>query len=180
MRLTINLATRTYLNARQLNLIFAIMFFILSIFLFINIRQISTDIGEENRIKGELAAMDRKAGITRKQIPEQEYQRLVGHIRFANNVISQKTFSWLALFDQLEAVVPDGVAFKQIEPDSKGKGVVKLVGTTHSFSKLRTLLENMEQSQNFSEIYLLSHSDTKVGESQKGLTFSITCQVRMP
>jgi len=180
MRLTINLATRTYLNARQLNLIFALMFILLILFLFMNIRQISTDIGLENRVKGELAAMDRKAGITRKQIPEQEYQRLVAHIRFANSVIAQKTFGWLTLFDQLEAVVPDGVAFKQIEPDTKGKGFVKLSGTTHSFSRLRTLLENMEQSQDFSEIYLLSQSDTKVGESQKGITFSITCQVRMP
>jgi type IV pilus assembly protein PilN len=148
--------------------------------MFMNIRQIFTDIGEENRIKGELAAMDKKAGITRKQVPEQEYQRLVGHIRFANNVIAQKTFSWLALFEQLESVVPEGVAFNQIEPDSKGKGLVKLSGTTQNFSRLRTLLENMEQSQNFSEIFLLSHSDTKVGESQKGVTFTITCQVKMP
>lgn len=65
MRLTINLATRTYLNVKQLNLILALIFLILIIFLFMNIRQISTDIGEENRVKGELAAMDKKAGISR-------------------------------------------------------------------------------------------------------------------
>ncbi len=180
MRLSINLATRTYLNSRQLNLIFALTFFVLIVLLFMNVRQIFNDIGEENRIKGEIAAMDLKAGITRKQIPDQDYQRLVSHILFANNVIALKSFSWLALFDQLESVVPEGVALKQIEPDPKGKGVVKLAGLTQSFSRLRTLLENMEQSQNFSGIYLLSQSDTKVGESQKGITFTITCQVRMP
>ena len=39
------------------------------------------------------------------------------------------------------------------------------------------MLENMEGSKNFSEVYLLSQSDTKVGLTQKGITFNISCKV---
>lgn len=179
MRLTINLATRTYLDKPRLNLIFAFITLVLVIALFINVQKISSCAGETSRVRGELEALDRKAGIARKPVVEQDYQNLVAHIRFANKFILRKTFSWLTLFDQLEAVVPDGVALTRIEPDAKEKGLVKFSGTTQSFSKLKSLLENMEQSQSFSEIYLLTHADTKVGETQKGVSFTITCQVKM-
>jgi type IV pilus assembly protein PilN len=178
MRLTINLATRTYLNRSQLNLAFAIIFILLSIFLLLNIKDIASNFGEESRVSKELKVLEQKFGNKGRTVPETEYQNLVKQISFANGVIYRKTFSWIGLLEKFENVIPEGVSLSHIEPDSKGKAL-KLAGTTASFARLRQLLENMESSKDFSDIYLLTQSDAKVGETQKGITFSITCQVKM-
>lgn len=178
MRLTINLATRTYLNNRQLNYLFAFIFILLIFLLMINIRHIASSTAETSRIKEDLKAFQHKSGSSGKRIPESEYQDLVNQIKSANEIIYRKTFSWLTLLDKLEGVIPEGVSIKQIEPDSKNK-ILKLSGTTPAFSKLRLMLENMEASRDFAEIYLLTQSVTRVGDSQKGISFSITCQVKM-
>ena len=92
-------------------------------------------------------------------------------------MIEKKSANWLNLLDRLEEVVPAGVALTQIEPDPKER-LVKLTGAARSFANLRTLIENMEQSKNFSEVYLLSQSDAKkVGATQQGLQFAISCKV---
>lgn len=178
MRLTINLATKIYLNRRQLNLAFALVIALLLLILLINVKNIATNIGETSRVGKELQALEQKSGSTGRKVTEAEYQNLVKHITFANGVIYRKTFSWLGLLDKLENVVPEGVSLNHIEPDSKGKAL-KLTGTTSTFFRLRQLLENMEESKDFSNIYLVSQSDARVGDTQKGITFSITCQVNM-
>jgi type IV pilus assembly protein PilN len=178
MRLTINLATKTYLNRSQLNLAFSIVFVLLTLFLALNIRNIASNYGEESRVSKELKTLEQKSGIKGRTVPEPEYKNLVQQISFANGVIYRKTFSWIGLLEKFENVVPDGIALTHIEPDSKGKAL-KLAGTTASFARLRQLLENMESSKDFSDIYLLTQADAKVGETQKGISFSITCQVKM-
>jgi type IV pilus assembly protein PilN len=110
-------------------------------------------------------------------VPEAEYQNLVARIRFANGIIYQKSFNWLGLLEKLENVVPEGISLNVIEPDPKGK-LLKLSGTASSFSHLRQLLENMEGASFFSDIYLISQNDAKVSDTQKGITFSINCQVK--
>ncbi|MSM38074.1 MAG: fimbrial protein [Geobacter sp.] len=179
MRLTINLSTRTYINHGQLNLALSLVFLVLFGILTLNILGISSRAGEASRISGELTAMQKKTAVSSgPAFTEPDYQRLMSHIHFANSVISRKTFNWVTLLDYLESVVPDGVAVTKIEPDPKTK-VLKLSGATLSFMRLRQLLENMEQSQHFSEIFLLSQTDAKVGDAQKGISFNITCQVKM-
>lgn len=178
MRLTINLSTRTYLNRSYLNIGFAALFIILLIFLAINIKGISTTTGETDRVGRELQDLEKKSGSKGRKVPEAEYQNLAKQISFANEVIKRKTFSWLALLDKLEAVVPDSVTLTNITPDARKKEL-KLSGTALTFAGLRRLLEQMEDSGHFADIYLVSQADARVGETQKGITFSINCKVKM-
>lgn len=178
MRLTINLATRTYLNRNQLNTGCAVLCVLLLLFLVITIKNISAAMAETDRIRSELTALEQKSGSKGRKIPEAEYQSLVKQIGYANDVIKRKTFSWLALLDKLESVVPDGASLTVISPDIKKKEL-KISGTTATFARLRQLLENMEESTSFTDIYLISQADARVGETQKGITFSINCKVKM-
>lgn len=178
MRLNINLATRTYVNGRRLNAVLAVLFAVMLVVLLLEIRSIASTAGEIGRINGEIEEMERKSAGGVRKVSEQEYQKLLVQVRHANAIISRKSFSWITLLDNLESVVPEGVAITQIEPDPKTKGL-KIAGATQSFSRLRTLLENMEISSAFSDIYLLTQTQARVGESQKGLTFSVNCQVRL-
>jgi type IV pilus assembly protein PilN len=178
MRLNINLATRTYVNSSRLNSALAALLFILVLILLFELKTVADIAGESAKIKDELAALERKSTGAARPVAEQDYQRLIAQVRYANSIISRKTYNWVALLDNLEAVTPDGIAITQIEPDPKTMGL-KISGATLSFSRLRTLLENMEQSSVFTEIYLLSQAQAKVGESQKGMSFSINCQVKL-
>ena len=45
-----------------------------------------------------------------------------------------------------------------------------------NFQILRKFLENLEDSKFFTDIYLLSQSEAKVDETQKGISFSVSCK----
>ncbi|MBJ6749305.1 PilN domain-containing protein [Geomonas anaerohicana] len=176
MKLTINLATRRYVNLPQLNAILTASFVILALLLVYLVREVANNQVEINKIKSDSAAASR--GPTgAPPVPAEQMKALESKIAFANTLIDQKSVNWLGLLDKLELVVPGGVALTQVEPSTLDPQSVKLSGLALSFGSLRTLLENMEQSPNFSEVYLLSQTERKVGKDQQGFGFSISCKV---
>jgi type IV pilus assembly protein PilN len=175
MRLKINLATRYYLNNQQLNYIVAAVILVTSIAFLLISREAAYNAGEMKRIASEKMLLDEKSKKAVKGVPEAEYNELLARIHFANGIIDKKTVNWLQIFDHLEETVPSGIALTSIEPNAKEQ-VLKISGVAHSFANLRQLMENFEKSGYFSEVYLLNNVDIKVGVSQKGISFSISCK----
>ncbi|HEX9023074.1 MAG TPA: PilN domain-containing protein [Geobacteraceae bacterium] len=174
MRLTINLATRVYVNTRQLNICIAAAIALLLLVMAAVCGNIAADLGAAKRLKDGIAVLE---GKSRKgaAVPEKDYQALLARIRFANGVIEQKTFDWLMLFDRLEGVVPDGIAISSIEPSAKDGGL-RLSGVAKGFGNLRNFVENLEGSKFFTDVYLVSQSELQVSPAEKGLSFNITCK----
>lgn len=176
MRFDINLATRTYVNQKRLNIAIVLAIALLCAILLLNIKTIASNAGESARLEKEIGALEGKFKANSGGVSEKDYQGLLTRIKFANGVIDRKTLNWPALLDRLERVIPDGVAVSSIEPDMKGGGL-KLAGDALRFNNLRKLLENLEDSKFFTDIYLTAQGDKKVGETQKGIAFTITCAV---
>ena len=174
MKLTINLATRRYINLRRLNAGLLLGFLLLATLLVFKVREVAKNQAELGRIRNLAATAGNPPGA---KVSEGELQALAGRVSFANELIQRKTVNWLALLDRLEEVVPEGVALSEIVPDQQGTQQLKIDGVARSFANLRALLENMEQSPAFSDVYLMAQTDTKVGLTQQGLTFSVTCKV---
>lgn len=174
MKLTINLATRRYINLRRLNAGLLLGFLLLATLLVFKVREVAKNQAELGRIKNLAATAGNPPGA---KVSEGELQALAGRVSFANELIQKKTVNWLALLDRLEEVVPEGVALTGIVPGQSTAQELKLDGVARSFANLRALLENMESSPSFSDVYLRAQSDTKVGVTQQGLTFSVTCKV---
>jgi type IV pilus assembly protein PilN len=174
MKLTINLATRRYVNLRRLNAGLLLGFLVLGTLLVFKVSEVAKNQAELGRIKNLAATAGNPPGA---KVSAAELQALAVRISFANELIQKKTVSWLTLLDRLEEVVPEGVALTEILPDPRTPQQLKLSGVARSFANLRSFLERMEQSQAFSEVYLMSQSDTKVGLTQQGLTFSVACKV---
>ena len=173
MRLTTNLATRRYVNLRQLNLALLLGFALSGALALYQAVEIAGNASEISRINGLIRGIaTREGGVP---VSAAQLKSQAGRIAVANAVIAKKTVNWLGFLDHLEEVVPAGVALVEITPDRMQ--TLKIRGAARSFGNLRTLLENMEGSKNFSEVYLLSQSDTKVGLTQKGITFNISCKV---
>jgi type IV pilus assembly protein PilN len=186
MKLTTNLATRRYVNIKLLNLYLVIAMVILAAVLILRVREIAYNQAELGRVKGMLAGA--RSSSPGRKVTEADLKSLQGRVDFANAVIDRKAVDWLNLLDRLEEVLPSGVALNQIEPAKQpaqtvGGGAsqqaqtVTIGGMASQFSSLRTLLENMEGSKNFSEVYLLSQTETKVGLTQRGIAFSISCRI---
>ena len=175
MRLTINLATRRYINLRQLSGALLVACTLLGTLALFRVVEIAHNAAELTRLRGlNQGAVTRVAGV---QVSEAQLKAQEARIQFANAAIEKKSVNWLNLLDRLEEVVPAGVTLTQITPDHQQS--LQISGAALSFDNLRALLENMEHSKNFSEVYLLSQSNAKVGLTQAGLLFSISCKVAL-
>lgn len=176
MRLTINLATRIYINMKRLNFFIAGALVLLTILLLFNAMKITAGFKEKGRLSHGITVLEGKSReIKSSAVPEKEYQALLSSIGFANGIIERKTFDWLMLFDRLESVVPDGIAISSIDPSPKDNGL-KLAGMAKSFGNLRKLVENLEESKLFSEVYLVSQSNVQGPEGRSAIGFNITCK----
>lgn len=176
MRFTTNLATRIYINARLLKVYSVAAVVLLVFFLIINIGNISAKVDETKRLTNEIAELDEKFKTAGKGVSEKEYRALLDRVGFANGVIERKTYNWLELLDRLEQVVPAGVAVSSVDPDPK-KQVLKLAGVARSFKNLRIFMENLEDSEFFTDVYLTSHAEAKLDDNAQGISFSLTCKV---
>ncbi len=176
MMFRINLATRDYINRKKLNTALAAAFFFLSGWLMLNIYTVSTNLGEIKNLSEAASKISLRSGGVQKQISQKEYDELLSKIAYANSIIVMKQNNWVSMLDNIEAFVPDNVAITAIDPDPKTENI-KLTGITKNFSFIRILLENMEKSKKYSDIFLLSQSEIKVGKDQKGINFSISCKV---
>lgn len=176
MKLTINLATRRYVNLSQLNAILVVGFAVVGLLLVYLVREVANNQVEINKIKSQSAAASRgPAGAP--PVPAEQMRDLEAKVAFANTLIDRKTVNWIGLLDKLELVVPAGVALTQVDPTAQDQQVLKLAGVAQTFDNLRVLVENMERSPNFSEVYLLSQAERKVGTTQQGYSFTLTCKV---
>ena len=173
MRLTTNLATRRYVNLRQLNLLLILAGALLGALALFKVVEVARNAAELSRIESLIQGTGRADGSAR--VSEAQLKAQQARVSFANQVIERKSVNWLNLLDRLEEVVPAGVALTQIAPGTQQ--TLKITGAARGFDNLRTLMENMEHSKNFSEVYLLSQNDTKVGLTQEGLQFNIGCKV---
>ena len=176
MRLTINLATRIYINMQRLNFFIAGALVLLTILLLFNAMKITAGFKEKGRLSHGITVLEGKTReIKSSAVPEKQYQALLSSIKFANGIIERKTFDWLMLFDRLESVVPEGIAISSIEPSPKDNAL-KLAGMAKSFGNLRKFVENLEESRFFTEVYLVSHSNNQGPEGRNITGFNITCK----
>lgn len=175
MRFTLNLATRTYINSRQVNLILGVIGGVLLIMLAGFSSTVLVNSAEQRKLEQDLATVEARIKASGKGISEKEYVTLLGKIKVVNGIIQRKSFNWLGFLNWLEIVVPDGVMVTSLEPSLK-EGKLTISGVARNFPAMRKFLENLEDSNFFTDIYLLTQSEAKVDETQKGVSFSVSCK----
>jgi type IV pilus assembly protein PilN len=178
MRLTINLATRTYINTRIVTLSLASVGTVLAVILLVAVSGLVTDAGTVRKLTDDIAVLDGKQRAGEQPVNPGDYQALLDQVRFANGVIERKTVNWLQIFDRFESVVPDGVALTSIQPNIKNREI-KVSGVALSFGKIRTLIESMESSKEFSDVFLTSQAERRGADNQKLMTFTFSCKVAL-
>ena len=102
MRFSINLATRTYLDHRLLNVLAFSAIAVLLVILGWNVSRVASNMGEQSRLNAAIAGIQVRLGTKPGGISETEFSRLKARIRFYNEIIERKSINWLDLLELFE------------------------------------------------------------------------------
>jgi type IV pilus assembly protein PilN len=176
MRFTINLATRTYLDHRVLNMLAYCIIAVLLVMAGWNISRVSSNMGEQSRMSAEIAAIQSRFESKPGGISGTDFSRQKARIRFYNEIIERKSVNWLKQLETFENATPEGISLLSLS-QGKDQGEWKLEGRARTFKSLQQYLERLEASESFSNILLLSHQKLTLGENMRGVQFTISCKV---
>ncbi|MEJ2200622.1 MAG: PilN domain-containing protein, partial [Desulfuromonadaceae bacterium] len=145
MKLTLNLASRSYLNRRALRFFYLLAIGMLLLLGAFNLYGYMQGRDRIAQLTVRLAELDRTRQNpevrTRKMTP-QEQEQLNAEVEFANQILRMDAFRWTELLDRLEQVVPEQVSVRGIRPDF-GEGSLSLNGYARSVDDLRRFLDNL-------------------------------------
>ncbi len=176
MQLTINLASRRYLNRRLFQLIFWVLVLLLSGIITWQISSFLAARQQEQEYRSHLQALQEQ--LTGKR-PEQQSavglaQQQAAYDRAAI-LLQQDAFRWTLLFDRMEQLLPTGISLRSFNPDYE-KNALVLTGVARDLSRLQALLDNLHGAD-FQHAYLITQGEVQVNDGRGGkrtaLSFSI-------
>lgn len=177
MKVTINLASRHYLNQRATDVgtLMVIASLVIVILLlgngFLQDYQLTqTYRSHLDELKTELH------GQQPERIDPQEIAGRRAEYERARTLLQHDAFRWTALFDRMEAILPNGISLINFSPDYE-KDSLKISGLAKDLQSLQRLIDNLYDDQ-FEPVYLNSQGQTRVDDGRGGerpaLTFSIS------
>ncbi len=177
MKFQINLATKQYVDMRPFDIGLLVSALLMLILLSVNIYDLAVTYGESRRLNDELAGIAAKGKSAQPPVSDKDWERLQADISYANTIIRRKTVNWFVFLDGMESILPDGVTITSLEPKA-ATGEMKLSGSALAFNGISMLLANMENSGRFADVYLLTQTEQKIGKTQKGIGFTLSCKVK--
>lgn len=178
MKLTLNLAGRTYLNRRALRFAYGFVALLLLLLLSALVYSYLRDYRQLTQVEQWLAELETRAGAVstpaRPALSGTERERLLSDVDFANGILRMDGFRWTRLLDRLERVLPETVGIQAIRPDY-AKGSFSLTGQARDLDALRRLLDNLSASPEFSDVYLRQQArrDDPDGGSLLGFSLDV-------
>jgi Tfp pilus assembly protein PilN len=128
-----NLSTRPFYNERLVHVIAAAVAVIVAAVLvweaarIIQLSRASTELTSAiARDRAEADRLSRQAADVRRRLNTSELQAVADRAQQANALIAQRTFSWTAFFNQIEATLPEDVMLTSVRPEIRG-GVTRVV-----------------------------------------------------
>jgi len=177
MKLSLNLASRVYVNRRTLMTSYIAVAVLLVLLLGLNLSSVLRARAEAEKIGGRIAELKRAGARVPAEdagYSPQTHDELKKRILFANALLERDHLRWTELLDQLEESTPDGISIQSFQPDYKS-GAVKLSGVADSVADLRRFLDRLVASPHFSRVFLFQQANlqsAKTGDVN-GLSFSI-------
>jgi len=165
MKFNLNLASRSYVNNRalQYGFIAAVCILLLvggwNINTFIS-SNTALHINQQRLAETNLQIQLLRGGPT-KTLSIEERAALELEYSTVVKLLQLDAFRWTQLLDRIESLLPEGVNLKSFNPDYKKKSL-NLVGDARSLKKMRQFLDRLLKNENFKQVYLQSHSRTKV------------------
>lgn len=168
MKLSLNLATRTYVNRRALYIAYALIGLLLVLWLGINFFSLRHDQGEINRLESRLQQVRQQlGGLGSENAPSfdsNDYRALIDDLAFADSVLERDAFRWTLLLGRLEQLLPDGVALRTLRPEHRERELT-VTAVARGVEQMRDFLDRLMASEDLDDVYLLSQESHEVTDS---------------
>lgn len=167
MKLTLNLASRTYLNRRALLTFYWILIAALLGLLVFNLLFFYRSQVQAKQIKAHLEELNRdlvKGQGEAQTFNQQAYEGLLVEVDAANAIIAKDSFRWSDLLGRLEQLVPEGVALRSIQPDFKDSSL-ELQGVAKDIPQLRAFLDLLVADERLGQATLLQQARIQVKDA---------------
>jgi len=176
VKLSLNLATRSYLNRRAIYFsllgVAGFLLGLLALHGYDYFRSRNRIVQLEERLTELEAKTEKVRGTAPPKLDAQEQKQLTADIEFANQTLKKDSFRWTALLDHLEKLVPPGVAVRGIRPDFQ-TGAVNLTAAAVGVKELQSFLDNLIGSPDFHDVYLLQQARQEARTGGALLNFSV-------
>ena len=157
MRISINLATRPFVELRSLyaKLRLAIVgLSLLALLLGFYVHGLSARAGaaaqQMNTLKARTAAYEKERAANEARMRQPQNLGVLERSQFLNALFAHKAFSWTAVMMDLEQMVPAGIQVTSIDPVISKEGDVSIrLRVTGDRDRAIQLVRNLERSQRF-------------------------------
>jgi len=180
MKYSLNLATGTYLNHRRLYVTFSVLGLFLLGLLVVNTMSVIRDSSRTRQLELRLEELrGQKQGVNQQdEIGSAALAKMAEKITVANELLVRDNYRWTSLLDQLEVHLAEGISIRDLQPDYKS-GVLRLSGVAASITDLRNFIDNLSQSEVFTQVYLKEQrTETTKDDLPGGISFSIELKKR--
>lgn len=128
-----NLSTRPFYNERAVHVLAGVLALIVlavtawQVVRIVRLSGYKTDLNTAiRRDKNQTEFLIREAEQVRRGLNQQELGLVAAAAKEANQLIEQRTFSWTALFNQLESNLPEEVMLTGVRPDFTKEGTIQV------------------------------------------------------
>jgi Tfp pilus assembly protein PilN len=155
-----NLSTRPFYNERAVHLVLGLVALVVIALTVANLVSV-VRLSRQNTVLGATMREDRstaeeltrKARQTRQEINQDELKVIVAAAREANALIDGRTFSWTALFNQLESTLPPDVMLSSVRPTIDDNGTkITMVVVGRRTADLDEFMEKLEATGAFENV----------------------------
>jgi type IV pilus assembly protein PilN len=175
MRITVNLATRPFIELRPIFLrlrVFMAVLVVLALGALVttHILQKRLDVAEAqlNAVHVKVVAAQDEKRKNEQRMREPDNAAVLARAHFLNALFLRKSFSWTAIMMDLETVLPAGVQVTSIEPEPTSDGDVMIrLRVSGDRDRAVQLVRNLERSKRFLAPRLTGEAtQTKEGGAQ--------------
>lgn len=179
MKLTLNLASRRYLNRNALNRACLVLLLLLCAALSYQIIGYLQGQKRMEQYRNNIAELEQQLqqlqGESPRHLTAARIEKQQREFEQAAAFLQHDAFRWTALFDRLETLLPAGVSIRSFKPNYKEKSLL-LTGVAKRLSDLQTLLDTL-LADSFQQVFLQSQGLIDVGDGAggkvKALSFSL-------
>src|ERR1700761_218069 len=172
MRISVNLATRPFVELRPFFLRLRILMGALALVavgLMITSHSLQKNLGraqaQMDRLRTRTLAMQQEKQNNERRMHQPVNAAVLDRSHFLNAVFLRKSFSWTAVMMDLETVLPVGVQVTSIEPQPTAEGdVIIRLRVSGDRDKAILLVRNLERSKRF----LAPHLNSENSQAKEG------------
>ena len=167
----VNLSTRPFYNERVVHLVLGLVGLAAGALFIAGLLQAATLSRERGvlvalaeRDEGAAAAADVSAADLRRQVRDEDLQRLVEAAGEANSLIERRVFSWTELFNRIEQTLPAGVMLTSVRPDiAAGDATVAIGVLGRGVADIDAFIDRLEATGTFAGMLAREESVTDAG-----------------